>query len=63
MTCCGAIWVSYAFYLVLLGAFLPQIVESAANNVLSRSILAATAPVMLLLAVLRLSHARRKSHS
>ena len=53
-------WVGYAFALVLVGKFLPHVVESAVENVLARSILAATALVMLLLAVgWRRSHPRR----
>ena len=55
-------WLFYAFVLVLGGAFLPQIVESV-DNVLSRSILTATALVMLLVVVgWRLRHSRRRSH-
>lgn len=54
-------WVYWAFGSVLMGGILlPWMVESAVESVLSRSILAATAVAMLLVAVgWRLSHARR----
>jgi hypothetical protein len=60
--------VDRTFHVVLAGglggAFLPQILENAAHNVLSRSILAATALVMLFLAAgWRLGYLRRKAHS